>query len=486
MSIKNNINQAEILFQQGQYNESMELCEKVLAKKPKLFDALQVKALNLQATGDLQQAIETFELALTVKNNHASTYNNLGNIYLAVQDYHKASQQFKKALSFEQLMPEANNNLASCLVKLGDYKLAEEHYRKAILHDATIADFPFNLGILLTDKGEFSQAQEFLMRALTLNAEKTGVYWQMMKINMYLHRYQDALEIANSAFVSKSIPDRHMCEILIGCAMIYWLFFRFEDAAKAIELSEKIYDYENESHNMANLVIFHRYIKKLLMLRKQENALYPQSDQQAIDTPEMYFISESHGFAPNGTLVNYKGQQYQINSLFVLGTKLFHLLTDAENKYQVSVSSALQGLPAGSKVVLGFGEIDCRYNEGIYIYCQKSDKSYQEVIDSMVGQYIKTMREIADAYQIEIILYGVPAPHQYYVGMLEEEQQKEFTSLIAYFNQQLATCCKESELAFLDVYNLTLGEHQMSSLQYHIDGIHMSPKAVPELFEKLN
>ena len=250
-------------------------------------------------------------------------------------------------------------------------------------------------------------------------------------------------------------------------------------------LIEKIYDYEHVSANTANMVIFHRYIKRLLQLKQNPSDLYFTGDEQTPSLPELYFLSESHGFSPNGTVVEYQGTQYQINSLFVLGAKLFHLIDNKENQFQVSVSKVLEGLPVHSKIVLGFGEIDCRYNEGIYTYCRKSGADFHQVIDDMVYRYLKVIKDISKAYQIDIIIYGVPAPHTFYIEKLEESEQQQFKDLIAYFNHALANECQNHQVNFLDVYEIT-NDKGMSNEKYNIDVNHMVPKTVPELFARLN
>jgi len=479
MNIKNNINQAEILYKKGMYQESLDICDKLLEKKPNLFNALQIKALNYQATGNLENALILFEKVISIKPQHASTYNNIGNIYLSYNDFRKASKSYIKALSIESLMPEALNNLATCQVKLSDNISAVANYKKAILLDPLKAEFQLNLGILLTDNGDFVQAQEYLMNSLSLDQSKTSVYWHIFKIQIYLHRYQDAIEVANMGIMSLSLSEQELCELLIGQAMVFWLFYNFDEASQSIERSQKIYEFEHLSANIANMAIFHRYIKKLLVIRNERSELYIPKKTEEVK--EIYFVSESHGFAPNGTIVEYNKEEYQIRSLFVLGAKLFHLISESENKYQVSLATLLEGLTPGSKVVLAFGEIDCRSNEGIYPYCLKSGEKPEKVIDSMLVKYLNTLKAIADHYQLEIILYGVPAPHPYYVNSLVKEEKQVFKNVISYFNETLKKVCKVNKVNMLDVYSLT-NEHGQSNLKYHIDGIHLAPDVVPELF----
>lgn len=483
MSIKNSLNRAEVLFNQAEFESSLAICQKILAKKPKLFNAIQLSALNYQAMGLIDKALIAFEKAIAINDHHASTFNNMGNIYLNKKDYETAVRFYAKSLKIEPLMAQAHNNFALCHYKLGDHDLAEAHYKKAILNDATVFEFYTNLGSLYAAQGKFDAAQEMYIKSLEINKENAKAYWSSFRVQLYSHRYQDTLEVADLAIMSQALAEHELCSFLVGKAIVFLLFEHFEEAKQAIELSEKIYQFEHMSSHMANMTVFHRYIKRLLSLRAQNTALYALT--QDSNPKEMYFISESHGFSPNGTIVQYNNEAYKIRSLFIMGAKIFHLIDDRDNKYQVSLALLLEGLPTGSKVVIGIGEIDCRYNEGIFAYYLKSGKDYREVIDNMLEKYISLLKNIAETLQLEIIFYGVPAPHPYYVDKLQVDEQKAFKTLIEYYNQTLENLCQHYQIQFLDVYHLT-NQNGQSSLEYHIDGIHLSPHVVPELFDALS
>jgi|GEM_PF-1422500 len=481
MNIKHSISRARVLFQQGKYRESSTICCKILSQKPRLHDALQIEGLNKQALGDTLAAMLLFKKAIEVKPNMASTYNNLGNAYLSTCEYNEASKCFKKALKLLPSLSEAMNNLANCQVKMGDLTLAKENYKKAISLDIKNSQYSFNFGVLLTDCGDFQEAQNYLSKSLELNKKNTSVYWYVFIINMYLQRYQDALDIANLAIRSESLSDPELCEILVGKAIIFWLFSRYEETALCLKLSETIYQYQNTSKNMANMAIFHQLLQGLLVVYKTNKQLYQLPD--GVEEKEIYFISESHCLSPHGSIVKYKNEQLRVRSLFILGAKIFHMVADVDNKYQVALANLLEGLQPHSKVVLAFGEIDCRKDEGIFKYCVKYNKNYKNVIDDMLERYVEILYGIANSLRIEVILYGVPAPHLFHVNQLPIEQQNEFKDLILYFNQKLADYCNKYAITFLDVYQLTNCKG-VSSEEHNFDPIHMKPNVVPTLFEQ--
>jgi Flp pilus assembly protein TadD len=489
MSIKNNIARVEALYRQGQYVESLALCNTILEKKPKLADALHLAALNHHALGQLELAITEFKKAIAINDQNSSFHSNLGVVYLEQDNFLEAGLCFKKALNLEPLLPEANYNLSICLQDQGNYLLAENYCKKAILQDATRSDFHLHLGNLYYDQGQFDNAAITFVKALEVEAKhcngrsNLNAYWQMFSLHLSQHRYQDALEVADLGIKSQKLSEQQLCAMLIGKAIIYFLFCHIDEAKHALQLSEIIHQYHTLPKYLKNFLVFHKYIKNLIAL--YESGEFQDSYQLGQDTEKMYFVSESHGFSPNRTSVQYKKQNYEINSLFIMGAKVIHFVTEEENKYQVSLVSLLKDFAPGTKVVVAFGEIDCRPDEGIYTYCLKSKRDYKEVIDDMLSKYVSALKSLADSFGIEIILYGVPAPHPQSIELLQEcDEQQRFKDIIGYFNFALSNQCKSLNMTLLDAYALTNKDGQ-SNLQYHIDDHHLSPKSVPTLFNQL-
>ncbi|MEM5503303.1 tetratricopeptide repeat protein [Shewanella frigidimarina] len=489
MSIKNNIARAEALFRQTEYMESLSLCAKILDKKPKLAEAIQLNALNYYALGQFEPAITEFKKAIAINNQQPSFHSNLGNVYLDQENFIEASRCYEKALHLDPLLSDPNYNLSICLHNKGNYLLAESYCKKAILQDSTNSDFYLHLGVIYYDKGQFDNAAKTLVKALeTENKHNSGrtnldAYWQLFSLHLSQHRYQDALEVAELGIQSQQLSEQQLCALIIGKVIIYYLFDHLDEAKHALSMSEVIYQFPSLPKYLKNFVVFHSYIKNLISL--YESGKYKDCYHLTNDTKKMYFISESHGLAPNRTSVQYQHQNYQINSLFIMGAKVIHFVTDDENKYQVSLVSLLQDLAPGSKVVVAFGEIDCRPDEGIYSYSLKSKRDYKDVIDDMLSKYVNALKSLADSFNIEIILYGVPAPHPQSIEILPQSEQQRFKDIIAYYNLTLTNICQSLGMTLLDVYPLTNKDGQ-SNLLYHIDDHHLSPKTVPTLFNLQN
>ena len=480
MSTKNILRKAEALFHQGKFEKAIEICKKVLEKKPKLFDARQILALSYQNSGEVKLALDEFEKALLIKANDPHTNNNIGNIYLDLKQYDLALKHYHRALNNNPSFAEAWNNLATCQLRTGNKTDAEANFRKAIRYAGNVSQFHSNLAEMLIDQGDFDKALKILLTSQELDNSTSNLYRNVFSIFMYQHRYQDAIEIADIGLLSENLSESELCELLVSKAILFWLFDNHVEAAQAIRLSEAIYKYRKNSVELNNLCTFHGFIKQILELNKSKKP----NENIVNEVEEIYFISESHGFTANDNIVNYRNIPYKVRSLFILGAKVLHLIQEGSNKHKQSLSILFDGLPENSKVVMGVGEIDCRRNEGIFVHCLKHGLDYRNVIDEMLVKYIEILTIMAKPKGIEFILYGVPAPHKNQVNLLEQNKQDMFKELIKYFNYRLQSICQENNISFLNVYSLT-EEEGISNLKYHIDNFHLSFNAVPTLFEML-
>jgi len=479
MNIKSAIDRATAFYFANDFSSSLDICHKVLSKNKKTYEARYLQALNYQGIGENDLALEGFNGLLKTDPGNSNVLNCIANTYIAKKEFHKAKDYCLLALKREVNFAEAINNLAICEQSLGDVKQAEAHYKKAIFLKGDELSFKLNLGKLYKDLGWFEKSAEIFVKAMDFEGDKSSVYFNLYENFMYMHKYEDALEIADLGLVSNQLKDIDLIELLVGKAILFWLFDNIDEAEQAILLSEGVYAYMSNSYaNLDNLKIFHKYIKSLIAFHRANPELYLQRDK------DWYFVSESHGFSPNNMKIEYEQQIYNIRSLFIKGAKVFHLTQENDNRFKQSLLRVLAGLPEKSRVVFAFGEIDCRYNEGILKYCLAKKKNYQDVISSMLDRYIKLLLTEGAKNKLEIALYGVPAPHPEQLKLLSNEEQAMLKGIVKHFNCSLKELCIKHSLLFLDVYQLTNSDG-ISNLEYHIDDIHVHPCVVPKLFDEL-
>ncbi|MCX7636290.1 MAG: tetratricopeptide repeat protein [Cyclobacteriaceae bacterium] len=145
-----------------------------------VFDA----ALAADEEGDVVKAKQLYEQAISVNENPADAWCNLGIIEAKQGDAVKAIAAFTHALSLEPRHLEAHYNLANAYAEAGNYALAEIHYRLAI---DIAPDFPnsyYNLGLTLALQKSYVQAIDCLTTYCRLTA--SSEHEQAMEIIRHL------------------------------------------------------------------------------------------------------------------------------------------------------------------------------------------------------------------------------------------------------------------------------------------------------------
>ena len=145
-----------------------------------------------QRQGKYQKAKDHFMNALSItkeigdKNGEASSYGNLGIVFLCLSEYVKAEEYLQKAL---QIKKETGDNIgeASCYGNLGSvfqslrkYVKAEEYHQRALQMIKQLGDKDReatcygNLGTLFLSFREYAKAEAYLQKALQIRRETGG------------------------------------------------------------------------------------------------------------------------------------------------------------------------------------------------------------------------------------------------------------------------------------------------------------------------
>lgn len=93
---------------------------------------------------DLQEAIEDYNQGLNLYPEHYGAWYNLGNIYVAYEDYYSAADAYKKAISYNKRFTLARMNLGIISAeKLGDFDEAIQQYEAIINSRKRLWFIPF-------------------------------------------------------------------------------------------------------------------------------------------------------------------------------------------------------------------------------------------------------------------------------------------------------------------------------------------------------
>jgi arylsulfatase A-like enzyme/Flp pilus assembly protein TadD len=125
--------------------------------------------------GYFEKAKEAYRKALSLDENYALVYNNLGSLYLSLylktkkrEDINQAIQNFKKGIELDPELSSAYNGLGGAYKSIGDIDSAISCWEKAVALNPNF-EFPiYNLGITYFERGEKEKALGYLQRYLNL------------------------------------------------------------------------------------------------------------------------------------------------------------------------------------------------------------------------------------------------------------------------------------------------------------------------------
>ncbi len=132
--------------------------------------------LKFLEAGDYDQAVKSFQQALSVNPRAAETYYSLGLAYRAQGNQDKAVKSLLTALRLKPNFPQAHVSLGQIYARQGLNLLRQGHPEQAagVLKDAVAQDPKNdgafnNLGVALAQRGNYTQSLAALQRAVALN-----------------------------------------------------------------------------------------------------------------------------------------------------------------------------------------------------------------------------------------------------------------------------------------------------------------------------
>jgi Tfp pilus assembly protein PilF/mono/diheme cytochrome c family protein len=138
-------------------------------KAPGSFESRYNLGEMLQARGALDEAVEQFQAAVTIRPNDAIANNALGGALLAKGDLSSAISHFSAALASQPDYFDAHYNLGNALATQGDFRAAAEQFQEAANLNPNDANAQANLGTALVQLGQLSEAKSHYEAALRID-----------------------------------------------------------------------------------------------------------------------------------------------------------------------------------------------------------------------------------------------------------------------------------------------------------------------------
>jgi Flp pilus assembly protein TadD len=124
------VQDAQKLYKQKQYDQALEKVESILASKPKDIQARFLKGVILIEKGKTDDAIAVYQALTEDAPDRPEPYNNLGLLYALQGQYEKAKTSVEMAIHIQPTYALAHENLGEIYAKM-----ASKEYERALQLD---------------------------------------------------------------------------------------------------------------------------------------------------------------------------------------------------------------------------------------------------------------------------------------------------------------------------------------------------------------
>jgi len=403
--------------------------------------------------------------------------------------------------------PEIVRSRAEVLLGSGDLEGALEAQRKA--RDLNPRDPHGHLqeGVLLERMGRHGEARLAVETALQLKPDMPGAQ-QLAGTLAYrrgdMAEAADLMDRVRRAPRPGIDPNHHQALALLGLGRLDELFAlqapqhpnqRFgETMVKAIaawladdpaRCAEHLVEAQpmagNAGMDAPNRSVFITYgaiLDGLVAWRRGHGEAYGQETERTV-----HVVGDSHVLAAANLTVPVAERMTRFHSHLAFGCKAWHLVREEPSPYRASYRAIAERIPSGSTVIAAFGELDCRFKEGIMRVVQKdTGRDWRAMVDDLVSRYVAFMMDEAATHGWTLWLQTPPMTNVN-TGLLLNADRLAFLGIIERFNDRLREAAAEHGLPLVDVKAATTGPDGTARHTHYVDTNHVRPTALSDALE---
>lgn len=209
--------QAIALRRSGQIDRAIEIYQTILRDRPQHFRVLYNLGIALGRQNRLAEAEEIYLRVLEIRPDFIEAHNNLGEVYLRQNRLPEAEKALLRAIDLHPQFALAYANLAEVYIKKNDLDRALEYVDKALQLEPEMAAANTVKGNLLRKKGELEGAASYYKKTLELNPNHEKALYNLGLINYELKQWDEA----RNYFLRAIEADRFFAESYAGLGLIY-------------------------------------------------------------------------------------------------------------------------------------------------------------------------------------------------------------------------------------------------------------------------
>ncbi|MGC8745436.1 MAG: tetratricopeptide repeat protein [Candidatus Saccharicenans sp.] len=193
---------SQIELEKKNYQPAVKFCEEALKINPDDFEALNLKAIALRRSGEVDKSVAIYQFILKNDYQPSVVLFNLGIAYSKLNQLQEAEKAYQEALRRSPVMVEAHNNLGEIYLREGRLEEAEREFQKAVELAPEFALSYSNLADLYLRLKQLKKAQYYVERAIKIDPELASAHnilgnlrRQEGRVEEAQQEYQKALDL---------------------------------------------------------------------------------------------------------------------------------------------------------------------------------------------------------------------------------------------------------------------------------------------------
>ncbi len=280
-----------IAYQRGEPKEGVDYLKRAIAINENNPETWNAYAVMLELTGQVDDAIASWNTALKLKPEYPDAFSNLGNALYKCGRYKEAQDACERALKTKPDFHAALINLGNAMVAQGKNEEAITEWKKTLATNPGNHNALINIGNALRDLGRIQESEEYCRKALSLYPDNPDALLNLGNTLNDQAQYKEAEELFRRA--SNIKPDFAKAHNNLAITLINQL--RFDEAMTAAKYA--IAFDSNYAEAYGNLAVI---LRQLGHLPEAEEAarkalsLQPTSVEAMVDLGEILFLIDNY------------------------------------------------------------------------------------------------------------------------------------------------------------------------------------------------
>ena len=172
--------------------------------------------LSFYQNKNYTKAAAEFQRAISLDPSNTSSYNYLGNSYLAQKKTPEAIKVFKNSLAMDPTQDLVHTSLANVYLGQKDYVSAEKEFKAAIKLNPADTVAPYTLGQMYQQQGRYTDAENQFKKVIRMAPHDANPLYALGATYNKEGKYADAVTVLNQAVKLK--PKMAAAHLELGSA----------------------------------------------------------------------------------------------------------------------------------------------------------------------------------------------------------------------------------------------------------------------------